>query len=96
MSVFVVTKIEKLRHEAAEIKHKLASLLLRFVQTSLAVFASGDERKRREVESEMCHIVLWLMNNTEIAAITMEIGISTVRTSLNMSKKKRVIYMQKE
>lgn len=35
------------------------------------------------------------MNNTEIAAITMEIGISSVRTTLNMSKKK-VIYMQKE
>lgn len=46
------------------------------------------------MESEMCHIVLYLMNNTEIAAISMEIGISTVRTSLNMSKKRSYLYAE--
>lgn len=48
---------------------------------------------QQEKEWGICHIVLCLMNNTQIPALSMEIGISAVLTSLNMSKKK-VIYMQ--
>lgn len=51
---------------------------------------------QQEKEWRICHIVLCLMNNTQICALSMEIDISAVLTSLNMSKKKKKSYLYAE